>query len=258
MSHLSQHNSYNFHNANDKEVSETTIFQKATEELKNSIQPIVPEKIIIMDETFRTKIDELKITVNNLVDSNEELIKMILHNQHHNGALSTYTPNHSNLIPNVEDNGETIPDLSDDLDSTSDTIINVNTGKAGSVAFIQKPRKRRQNSARGCIGLYKRIHLCNPQECPLGTRDFRHEQCASFNKRKYKGHSYIWEPFPRGDQECALNCRPIGMNFYATLNKTVIDGTPCLRPITSTGKAAPQGTRGVCVVGVCKVLGIRK
>ncbi|XP_045460910.1 thrombospondin type-1 domain-containing protein 4-like isoform X2 [Harmonia axyridis] len=118
--------------------------------------------------------------------------------------------------------------------------------------FIQKQRKRYQNSARGCIGLYKRIHLCNPQECPFGTRDFRQEQCSSFNMRKYKGKSYVWEPFLGVEEECALNCRPAGMNFYATLNKTVIDGTPCNRPVSSTGKPAPYGTRGVCVFGQCK------
>lgn len=43
------------------------------------------------------------------------------------------------------------------------------------------------------------------------------------------------------------------MSFYAILNKTVIDGTPCTRPISSTGKPAPHGTRGVCVLGQCKV-----
>ncbi|CAH1112368.1 unnamed protein product [Psylliodes chrysocephalus] len=52
--------------------------------------------------------------------------------------------------------------------------------------------------------------------------------------------------------ECALNCRATGMNFFATLNKTVIDGTPCLFPIAHTGKAAPKGTRGICIDGYCK------
>ncbi|KAK9874021.1 hypothetical protein WA026_002375 [Henosepilachna vigintioctopunctata] len=63
--------------------------------------------------------------------------------------------------------------------------------------FIQKHRKRRFNStAHGCIGLYKRIHLCNAKECPFGTRDIRSEQCSAYNMRKYKGshifgnHSY--------------------------------------------------------------------
>lgn len=53
--------------------------------------------------------------------------------------------------------------------------------------------------------------------------------------------------------ECVLNCRAAGMNFFATLNKTVIDGTPCLHPVASTGKAAAKGTRGICIDGYCKV-----
>lgn len=56
-----------------------------------------------------------------------------------------------------------------------------------------------------------------------------------------------------GKAECALNCRPRGLSFYATLNKTVIDGTPCHHPVAYTGKAAPKGTRGVCIDGYCKV-----
>ncbi|XP_044744505.1 thrombospondin type-1 domain-containing protein 4-like isoform X2 [Coccinella septempunctata] len=118
--------------------------------------------------------------------------------------------------------------------------------------FFKKQQKRYQNITSGCIGLYKRIHLCNLQECPFGTPDSRREQCSSFNMKKYKGKFYDWEPFLGVEAECALNCRPAGMNFYATLNKTVIDGTPCSRPISSTGKPAPHGTRGVCVSGECK------
>ncbi|KAK9874022.1 hypothetical protein WA026_002376 [Henosepilachna vigintioctopunctata] len=45
----------------------------------------------------------------------------------------------------------------------------------------------------------------------------------------------------------------MGMNFYARLNRTVIDGTPCTRPKTSTGRDAPHGTKGVCVFGTCKI-----
>ncbi|XP_056633322.1 thrombospondin type-1 domain-containing protein 4 isoform X2 [Diorhabda sublineata] len=122
--------------------------------------------------------------------------------------------------------------------------------------FIRRQRRRRQNGkylGNGCVGLYKRIHLCNNQECPNG-RDFRYEQCASFNNRLFRGNRYQWEPFFKAKDECALNCRAIGMNFFATLNKTVIDGTLCLYPITHTGKAAPKGTRGICIDGFCKVV----
>ncbi|XP_076267689.1 thrombospondin type 1 domain containing lonely heart isoform X2 [Rhynchophorus ferrugineus] len=118
---------------------------------------------------------------------------------------------------------------------------------------FMKSRRRRQYAllSTGCIGLYKRIHLCNTQDCP-GDRDFRYEQCAAFNNRPFKGKLFNWEPFYQAQTECILNCRPRGQNFYATLNKTVIDGTPCNHPMTATGKAAPRGTRGVCIEGYCK------
>ncbi|KYB26304.1 Papilin-like Protein [Tribolium castaneum] len=115
--------------------------------------------------------------------------------------------------------------------------------------FVRGQRRRRQ--ANGCVGLYKRIHLCNSQNCPSG-RDFRYEQCAAFNHRLFKGKTYVWEPFLNAPDECALNCRASGLNFYATLNKTVIDGTSCSRPLTSYGRPAPRGTRGVCIEGSCK------
>ncbi|CAH1991462.1 unnamed protein product [Acanthoscelides obtectus] len=121
-----------------------------------------------------------------------------------------------------------------------------------------KRRRGRRQSVRpigGCVGLYKRVRLCNDKECPSRT-DFRHEQCAAFNAKTFRGAIHQWEPFLKVKDECALNCRAVGMNFFATLNKTVIDGTPCLYPVTHTGKAAPRGTRGVCVGGYCKVGGI--
>ncbi|XP_074037372.1 thrombospondin type 1 domain containing lonely heart isoform X2 [Leptinotarsa decemlineata] len=124
--------------------------------------------------------------------------------------------------------------------------------------FARRQRRRRQNARQpsGCVGLYKRIHLCNSQDCPSG-RDFRYEQCASFNNRLFRGTRHQWEPFLKVKDECALNCRAVGMNFFATLNKTVIDGTRCLYPSTYTGKTAPKGTRGVCIDGYCKVVNSR-
>ncbi|KAK4883804.1 hypothetical protein RN001_000075 [Aquatica leii] len=116
----------------------------------------------------------------------------------------------------------------------------------------QKRHRHKRKLSNHCVGLYKRYHLCNTQKCSKG-RDFRSEQCSFFNKYPFKGRFYYWEPFLQGAEECALNCRPIGMGFYATLNKTVIDGTSCLHPLTATGKAAPRGTPGLCVEGCCKV-----
>ncbi|CAG9860808.1 unnamed protein product [Phyllotreta striolata] len=122
--------------------------------------------------------------------------------------------------------------------------------------FISKQRRRRQNRLSGCVGLYKRIHLCNNHDCPSG-QDFRFEQCASFNNRLFRGARYRWEPYHKAKDECALNCRAIGMNFFATLNKTVIDGTSCLYPVAHTGKAAPKGTKGICIDGYCKAVNSR-
>lgn len=43
------------------------------------------------------------------------------------------------------------------------------------------------------------------------------------------------------------------MDFYATLNRTVVDGTSCSKPYSSHGRRAPSGTRGICIGGYCKV-----
>lgn len=56
--------------------------------------------------------------------------------------------------------------------------------------------------------------------------------------------------FP-ADAECELNCKPIRLNYFATLNKTVIDGTPCSKP-PEFYKRKYEG-RAVCVDGTCKV-----
>nr|XP_022913821.1 thrombospondin type-1 domain-containing protein 4 isoform X1 [Onthophagus taurus] len=142
------------------------------------------------------------------------------------------------------------PDSSPNLINT--TIISGDSKEK----FAYKHRKRRHEKVKKlnhCVGLYKRIHLCNNQECPF-HRDFRAEQCASFNHRPFKGIPYIWEPYIKEGDECALNCLAIGGGFYATLNQTVIDGTSCFKPTTNTGKSAPLGIRGVCVEGHCKVV----
>lgn len=53
------------------------------------------------------------------------------------------------------------------------------------------------------------------------------------------------------DAECELNCKPVGLNYFATLNNTVIDGTPCSKPAEYYRRNF-QG-RAVCVEGICKV-----
>jgi len=50
--------------------------------------------------------------------------------------------------------------------------------------------------------------------------------------------------FHPAPNKCELNCRAVGFRFYATLNKTAVDGTPC---------NGAGGERWVCVSGLCKV-----
>lgn len=40
----------------------------------------------------------------------------------------------------------------------------------------------------------------------------------------------------KDDAECELNCKPLGMKYFATLNETVIDGTACSRPANVIAK----------------------
>uniref|UniRef100_A0A182F546 ADAMTS cysteine-rich domain-containing protein n=1 Tax=Anopheles albimanus TaxID=7167 RepID=A0A182F546_ANOAL len=101
-----------------------------------------------------------------------------------------------------------------------------------------------------CIGIIKRYHLCNEQDCPASHGDFRDQQCTSFNNQSFEGKRYIWEAFVKEDAECELNCKPIGMRYFATLNKTVIDGTSCIKPTDYFRRG--NGRRGICVEGVCK------
>lgn len=53
------------------------------------------------------------------------------------------------------------------------------------------------------------------------------------------------------EAECEMNCKPIGMNYFATLGDRVIDGTSCLFPIDFVRQN--HTGRAMCVDGVCKV-----
>lgn len=53
------------------------------------------------------------------------------------------------------------------------------------------------------------------------------------------------------DAECELNCKPIGMKYFATLNKTVVDGTSCNTP--SEYFRRRDNAKAICVEGICKV-----
>uniref|UniRef100_A0A1B6DYX2 PLAC domain-containing protein n=1 Tax=Clastoptera arizonana TaxID=38151 RepID=A0A1B6DYX2_9HEMI len=100
-----------------------------------------------------------------------------------------------------------------------------------------------------CLGLYRRVNVCNTQTCPNG-KEFRQEQCEKFNGNQFLGRSYTWEAFLDAPNQCALNCRAKGYRFYATLNSTVEDGTACRGYVT-----APNSGKWVCLTGECKHVG---
>lgn len=48
-----------------------------------------------------------------------------------------------------------------------------------------------------------------------------------------------------------MNCKPIGMNYFALLKDRVIDGTSCVFPVDFVQQN--HSGRAMCVDGVCKV-----
>ncbi|XP_049318094.1 uncharacterized protein LOC125780238, partial [Bactrocera dorsalis] len=128
----------------------------------------------------------------------------------------------------------------------------------GGVRFQQRKCINRNSStgkryiSNACIGVYRRYHVCNEQPCPAALADFRAVQCAAFNEVDFQGQKYTWEPYIKEDAECELNCKPKGMKYFATLNSSVIDGTPCFRPAEYYRSNYRQ--RAMCVEGVCKAV----
>lgn len=101
--------------------------------------------------------------------------------------------------------------------------------------------------------------------------DFREQQCILYNNQSFRGTIYSWEAYILGDffriktfdilastlfifsdeAECELNCKPIGMEYFATLEDRVVDGTSCYSPVDFV-KRNTSG-RALCVEGICKV-----
>ncbi|GBL77876.1 Papilin, partial [Araneus ventricosus] len=92
-----------------------------------------------------------------------------------------------------------------------------------------------------CVGASRRYFSCNVDDCPPNSKDFRAEQCTRFNSVQYKGKYYSWIPYHNTQTPCELNCMPKGGNFYARLDRRVIDGTRC----------RDDGSFDVCVDGQC-------
>ncbi|XP_071173065.1 A disintegrin and metalloproteinase with thrombospondin motifs 16-like isoform X1 [Mytilus edulis] len=104
-----------------------------------------------------------------------------------------------------------------------------------------------QYGGKQCQGKSEMFKLCNLQECPYGSKDFREEQCGHFNKNRFRGFMYKWMPYKRiydEHDQCKLYCQADGFNFYYALSKQVEDGTKC-----------NDYSDNICVQGKCKTVG---
>uniref|UniRef100_A0A668A659 Papilin b, proteoglycan-like sulfated glycoprotein n=1 Tax=Myripristis murdjan TaxID=586833 RepID=A0A668A659_9TELE len=100
----------------------------------------------------------------------------------------------------------------------------------------------RTDGGHNCLGSSKSFRTCNTQECPVGSRDFREEQCSQFDRTEFQGKPYTWVPYYGATNPCELNCVPRGENFFYRHKPAVVDGTKCY-----------VGRTDICVDGVCRV-----
>uniref|UniRef100_A0A673K4Y8 Papilin b, proteoglycan-like sulfated glycoprotein n=1 Tax=Sinocyclocheilus rhinocerous TaxID=307959 RepID=A0A673K4Y8_9TELE len=114
------------------------------------------------------------------------------------------------------------------------------TGVAGRTRVCNTMRT---DGGHNCVGPSKSYKLCNIQECPVGSRDFREEQCSQFDRIEFQGKRYTWQPYYGASNPCELVCVPRGENFYYRHRPAVVDGTPCY-----------VGRRDICVEGVCRAV----
>ncbi|XP_043921013.1 A disintegrin and metalloproteinase with thrombospondin motifs 16 [Protopterus annectens] len=95
-----------------------------------------------------------------------------------------------------------------------------------------------------CEGSSRMYKLCNIQNCPEPSIDFRAQQCAEYNNKPFRGWYYNWKPYTRVDENdaCKLYCIAEGFDFFFSLSSKVKDGTSCLNS-------------NVCIDGVCETVG---
>ncbi|XP_047184784.1 papilin b, proteoglycan-like sulfated glycoprotein isoform X2 [Scophthalmus maximus] len=101
----------------------------------------------------------------------------------------------------------------------------------------------RTDGGHNCIGSSNSYRTCNTHECPVGSRDFREEQCSQFDRMDFQSKRRTWVPYYGASNPCELNCVPRGENFYYRHRPAVVDGTPCY-----------VGRTDICVDGVCRML----
>ncbi|XP_069576252.1 papilin b, proteoglycan-like sulfated glycoprotein isoform X1 [Brachyistius frenatus] len=101
----------------------------------------------------------------------------------------------------------------------------------------------RTDGGHNCIGSSNSFRTCNIHECPVGSKDFREEQCSQFDRLDFQGKSRTWVPYYGATNPCELNCVPRGESFFYRHRPAVVDGTPCY-----------VGRTDICVDGVCRIL----
>nr|XP_001922446.3 A disintegrin and metalloproteinase with thrombospondin motifs 16 [Danio rerio] len=105
---------------------------------------------------------------------------------------------------------------------------------------------RPAHGGRFCEGSSRSYKLCNTDDCPANTVDFRAAQCAEFNSKPFRGWYYKWRPYTRVDDQdvCKLYCLAEGYDFFFALSSKVRDGTLCA-----------QDSTDVCIDGICEKVG---
>ncbi|XP_044024356.1 papilin b, proteoglycan-like sulfated glycoprotein isoform X1 [Siniperca chuatsi] len=101
----------------------------------------------------------------------------------------------------------------------------------------------RTDGGHNCIGSSKSFRTCNTHECPVGSRDFREEQCSQFDRMDFQSKHRTWVPYYGASNPCELSCVPRGENFFYRHRPAVVDGTPCY-----------VGRTDICVDGTCRIL----
>ncbi|XP_077567643.1 papilin b, proteoglycan-like sulfated glycoprotein [Stigmatopora nigra] len=100
----------------------------------------------------------------------------------------------------------------------------------------------RTDGGHNCVGSAKSFQICNTIECPVGSRDFREEQCSQFDRIYVQGKRHTWVPY-YGAKPCELNCVTREQNVVYRHRPKVVDGTPC-----------HVGRSDICVDGECKLV----
>ncbi|KAJ3602159.1 hypothetical protein NHX12_029918 [Muraenolepis orangiensis] len=108
-----------------------------------------------------------------------------------------------------------------------------------------------KNGGMYCVGRRMKFRSCNSEPCSKLKKDFREEQCASFDGRHFNINglppNVRWVPKYSGilmKDRCKLFCRVAGSTAYYQLRDRVTDGTPC----------GPE-TNDICVQGLCRQAG---